>query len=201
MVVESRTEADPRRRGARWRCRCACGTTLTVRGDSLSSGNTTSCGCAKRELAAEVGRANRTHGRTGSPEYAAWRGAWTRCTNPRRKDWADYGGRGISDCERWRDFAAFLSDMGPRPEGGSIERIDTDGGYTPKNCRWATAREQARNRRTSRVVEIGGRRATLAEWAERSGISEDVLWARLHTLRWPAERLLEPARKRKRKAA
>jgi hypothetical protein len=198
LTVIKQAPARGVNRGVQWWCRCACGTFGAVRADCLTGGGTASCGCLKLESVAAQGRANATHGKTKTREYAAWRGMWTRCTNERRPDFALYGGRGIIVCKRWAAFEAFLSDMGLRPAGGSLERIDTNGNYEPSNVRWATAKEQARNRRTNRVLEIDGRRSSLAEWADRSGVSQDVIGARLR-IGWTGARLISPVRPQKKR--
>ena len=111
------------------------------------------------------------HGRSRTPEYQCWINMWVRCTNPNNPQYKDYGGRGIYVCKRWSDFVNFFTDMGPRPKGHSIERIDNDGPYSPKNCHWTTRRDQQRNRRSYRV--------SLAREAERLGIKYGTLWMRL----------------------
>ena len=133
-----------------WLCHCICGEERAVVGSSLIAGNTRSCGCYSRERTAAT---KTSHGHTvqrkGTPTYTTWRGMISRCENPKRENWKYYGGRGITVCQEWRDsFAAFLRDMGLRPSRVySIDRIDPDGDYEPKNCHWATRLQQRHNRR------------------------------------------------------
>lgn len=170
-----------------WRCSCDCGRSVVVQAGSLKSGKTRSCGCLQRDTVSASARVrNTTHGRSRAngrvtDEYKAWQAMIARCENPRTDSYPIYGGRGISVCERWRrDFAAFLADMGERPSPShSIDRIDPNGNYEPSNCRWATKKQQARNKRSTRILSTG---ETLPAAAERTGIPYAVLWSRLQDM-------------------
>ncbi len=147
LAVESRGT------GAKIAVLCDCGTNKSVRASHVQGGLTKSCGCYMRQMTKEK---NTTHGQCRTKEYDAWCGMKRRCYKEIDKNYKNYGGRGITVCERWRhSFEAFLEDMGPRPAKHSIERVDVNGNYEPSNCRWATHKEQMHNTRlTTLSVEI-----------------------------------------------
>lgn len=136
-----------------WRCRCECGTGKIIRGSVLQRGTTKSCGCLKRE--GIIARST-THGMAGrqtrTPTYSTWRRMISYTTDPAHPRYPGWGGRGISVCARWHDYPAFLADMGEKPPGMTLDRIDNDGNYEPDNCRWATSAQQARNTRRTRLT-------------------------------------------------
>jgi hypothetical protein len=149
---------------------------------------------ADQELEACCGKSKATkHGLHRSPEYCAWEHMKQRCYNPNSKNYHLYGGRGIRVCAEWfHDFSIFYTDMGPRPSPGySIDRIDVNEHYKPENCRWATHKQQARNRRSSTLVEVEGKMVSLAEAAEITGISRKTLSTRI-CRGWTGEKLLSP---------
>lgn len=144
LVVLARS-GSTRNKSARWECQCSCGATTIVTGKNLLRGITRSCGCLHREGMSALFK---RHGMTRTKVHQAWKAMHQRCSNPNRKHYQHYGGRGISVCERWATFENFYEDMGDPPsDRHSIDRIDVDGNYEPSNCRWATWSEQIRNRR------------------------------------------------------
>jgi hypothetical protein len=177
-----------------WECRCDCGTTMIARADYLRSGEVKSCGCKSRALHnAALGH----DGRAKTKLYKLWSQMKGRCHTPTDAAYPGYGGRGIRVCDRWRSsFASFVEDMGPRPAGTTLDRIDNDGNYEPANCRWATWRQQQRNKRNSRIVEAFGERKTLVEWSEdhRCQCSLGTLWHRLKSGRTPERAITAPLR-------
>lgn len=163
--------------GRRWLCRCVCGAENEVTKYNLQKGISTGCGCARDRRFAER---LVTHNRSKTPEYTIWSAMKQRCLNPNVKKYDLYGGRGITVCERWEaSFEAFYADMGPRPDGHSIERIDGDGNYEPGNCHWAPIKAQNRNTARNHFLTYAGETLTIAEWAERTGISYRTLHGRV----------------------
>lgn len=136
---------------------------------------------APRPDLAERNRSNAVHSMSHTPTHVTWLAILDRCTNINSKDYLRYGGRGISIIPEWMVFTNFLADMGERPEGTTIDRIDVNGGYNPENCRWATPKQQCRNRRTSKMLTFRGETKCVAEWAEELGIERKCLQMRLLT--------------------
>lgn len=131
---------------------------------------------------------NRQHGGRHTRLYAIWCGIKTRCNNKNSKAYPNYGGRGIKLCSRWNDFSCFREDMGDPPEGMSIDRIDNDKGYGPDNCRWASKKTQARNRRGRHMLTALGKTQSIAEWSDEVGLSITTIWARVSAYGWSHER-------------
>ena len=181
-----------------WVCRChACGREdYEAAGHNLRRGNTRSCGCRTSELlSASLKGKNLTHGLTQGgripPEYSVWRDMKRRCLDPANEGYKNYGGRGISVCRRWMDFGRFYEDMGLRPSPKhTLEREDTNGNYTPENCRWATWIEQANNKRNNYLITYKKRTQTLAQWARETGLEACTILQRLEVRFWSEEKAL-----------
>ena len=181
------SHSDGRR--AIWDVRCDCGKVIKLKASELLKAKQKSCGCRKLE---RIGAANTKHGKSKHLAYAVWASMKARCLRTTHPAYARYGGRGISVCERWHSFELFLADMGIRPEGMTIDRIDMNGNYEPGNCRWETPTAQARNRRSSVFVEFAGERMTVSAWAERTGLERKTLEYRIR-IGWTPERALTTA--------
>lgn len=169
-----------------YECLCDCGKTTSVSGSNLTGGHPVkSCGCLNAENMARWTLEGRTHGRRHEPVYQIWANVVARGTGTEAR--ANYYDRGIRVCERWLKFENFYEDMGDRPDGHSIDRIDNDGHYSPENCRWATPTQQARN--TSRTVRISvdGEMVAISDVADRIGISPKTLYQRIKKLGWSVE--------------
>lgn len=158
---------------------CDCGTVAEIARSRVKNGTTQSCGCLGRELASAR---TTKHGGKGTPEYGSWIAMRRRCESPGDKDFQRYGARGITVCAEWSaSFSAFLADMGPRPAGTTLDRIDAARGYFPGNVRWATAKVQGRNRRGTFTWHIRGRTfGSITEAAEAFNVAEHTIWRWVH---------------------
>ena len=199
LTVLERAE-NTKRGTARWKCKCECGSIITIRGDALSRGITVSCGCYKKEKAEETGAKYIKHGMTRTRLHTEWKSMKARCYNPNNKRFDRYGGRGITVCPEWREsFEAFRDwalANGYRDDL-TIEREDTNGNYCPENCRWATQKEQQNNRSNNRLITHNGRTQTVTQWQDETGIKEATIRYRLKK-GWSVEKALtEPIKNRR----
>lgn len=158
-------------------CRCDCGSEKEYEAGNIRMKRSKSCGCLQKE----TGPHNRSHNLTKSPTYKSWSHMLYRCNNPSSQSYMDYGGRGISVCDRWHKFENFLEDMGLRPTGTTIDRIDNDGNYEKSNCQWSNKKRQANNRRSSKLIEYQGEMRTMSELADIAGISIRSFWYRINS--------------------
>lgn len=163
--------------GSRWLVLCDCGASKSVAQRSLRSGSVKSCGCLRRE---KLIQRNATHGRTDTPLYLVWGTMFNRCYRPSHKGYKNYGGRGITVCDRWKSFENFLADMGERPSPThSLDRIDPNGNYEPGNVRWSTKQEQCRNKRNNRTLVIDGVSKCIADWCDFFGTNKKWAYDRI----------------------
>ena len=192
-----------RNKNLRWICRCDCGAVKDVNGKTLKNGGSTSCGCYRREVVT-------SHGMKHTRFYRIWRGMKQRCYDTKADNYHNYGGRGITYCDRWEKFENFRDDMlesytkhceEDGEKNTSIDHIETDGNYEPENCRWATRKVQCRNMRTNKLIEYNGERRCVAEWTELYGFKVDTIKFRF-TSGWSIEKALTtPVRYRSRNKA
>jgi hypothetical protein len=160
---------------------CYCGNTFEVIILQLKSGNTKSCGCLRDRKIKEQGFKNVIHGQRKHPLYKMWQGMLRRCNNPKDFGYYNYGGRGITVCERWKDINNFLEDMYDSYKTGlELDRIDVNGNYEPSNCRWVTRKQNMNNMRRNRIVEYNGKKRTVSEWSDTLNIPYKQLLARLN---------------------
>lgn len=167
-----------------WYCKCECGTVRAVSSGDLTSGRSASCGCFQRE---GVKQRSTKHGMYKHPAYQAWNNAVQRCFNSENPGYPEYGGRGITMSDEWRnDFGSFWKDMGPSwTRRSTLDRKEVNGNYERGNCRWATPKEQANNRRTNIMVTgPGGVKMTVTQAAEAYGVNRLTVYSRIKN-NWP----------------
>jgi hypothetical protein len=171
-----------------WLCRCDCGNEKIITGYSLKNSNTKSCGCIKKEGnnlrhgCSKIGKKSRT--------YTTWQLMKARCENKNNKNYKDYGGRGIKICKRWLKFENFLKDIGEIPNGLTLDRINNNKGYFLKNYKLSTKKEQARNKRNSRLFTYKGKTQCISAWAETYNIPYQLLYRRICIDKWSVEKAL-----------
>lgn len=190
MLTVIKKTNQRKKRQVVWLCRCHCGNFHYVASYSLTSKETQSCGCLKKNI---LGQSSITHGMTGTLTYKTWRQIIRRCSEKAHIQYSDYGGRGITVCKRWGKFENFLADMGERPTPKhSIDRINNNGNYEPGNCRWATKKQQQNNKSNNRILYFDGKSKTMTEWAEQVEMKVGTLYKRL-SMGWGIEKALKEA--------
>lgn len=158
-------------------CECKCGVQRVILSRALKNGRSKSCGCLKVK-----------HGKARSGAANSWYLMVARCTNPDNPNYAQYGGRGITICDRWMDLNNFIADMGERPPKATIDRIDVNGSYSPENCRWASRKQQCNNNRRNRHVTYNGKQLTIGELADLTGKNYFTVYSRIVKYKWTIEK-------------
>ncbi len=186
LTVISFSHSDKKSR-TYWNCICDCGNTKIVCGGNLKSGSVKSCKCLHKEIIT-------MHGMCTASIYIIWKGIIQRCHNPNTKKYYRYGGRGIKVCKRWKNsFINFYKDMGDRPKGKSIDRINNNGNYSPKNCKWSTQKEQCSNTSNNVLVTIDKKTKTVSEWSRIKKINNSTVFKRINRSGWlPEKAILTP---------
>lgn len=196
VVISRAPNKSEKDTNARWHYRCDCGKESIAYGGDLERGKVKSCGCIGKERIAAIGREHKKHGMSKTNYYRNWRAMLNRCEDPRNEKYFRYGARGIDVCERWHTFENFANDMGIPEAGMSLDRIDNNKGYSPENCRWATAQTQANNRRNNIKYFYNGMSLTAMEWSRVLGIHLSTFRDRLKA-EFPEEKLFAPNLRRK----
>jgi hypothetical protein len=179
-------------------CLCSCGLAKTITLHNLRNGVTKSCGCLLYETRVKNGQRKYTHGhaRQKSRTYHTWLAMKLRCLNEKHLAYNRYGGRGIKICKEWFSFENFLKDMGERPEGKSLDRIDNDGDYCKENCRWATAKEQANNRKQTKIFSLEGKEYSIPEMSKFLNVPSQFLRNRLNA-NWDVNEIINTPKQSK----
>ena len=169
-----------------WLCRCECGNEIVTTTSRLRSGHNKSCGCLLKE------HQEKLFGQSNSRLYHIWQNMKSRCYNPEAHNYKYYGGEGVAICDDWQDFRNFYlwAINNGYADNLTIERKDSNKGYSPENCRWATQKEQANNKRNNRLLTYGEKTQTLSQWADEYNISPKTLHTRLNKLKWSIEKAL-----------
>jgi len=166
----------------KWHCKCDCGNTKIVSTNKLNNGHVKSCGCLAKTNAVK-------HNAIGTREYITWTNIKARCTNPNNNSYHNYGGRGITVCDKWlKSFENFYEDMGICPKGFSIERVNNDKGYNKDNCIWASSKTQSMNRRSNFIINYKGEEKPLKEWCEDLNLEYKKVFARIKQLGWTIDK-------------
>lgn len=168
-----------------WKCQCECGKIVIIQNYNLKSGHTKSCGCYRKD-----NPQGKTHNKSNTRLYTIWENIKQRCYNPNNNRYKNYGARGITVCDKWKEFMPFYNwamANGYRDDL-TIDRIDVNGNYEPSNCRWATPKEQANNTRQNRMITYNGKTQTLAQWADEMNIDYRALWARINQCHWSIDK-------------
>lgn len=197
LSVLGREESD-NKKNSMWNCICMCGVKVIVGGSHLKNGHIQSCGCLRKEVTSKRSLKH-SHAKNKidtTTTYHAWQDMRKRCTNPNRKEYKNYGGRGINVCDRWTNsFENFLEDMGERPEGLSIDRIDNNGNYEPSNCRWATKKEQCGNKRNNKWITWNGITKIQEYWSREWNLSRRIITYNIsqgYSMEWIYQNKVEP---------
>lgn len=181
-----------------WKCECECGNKSIVKSSNLLNGNTKSCGCLRKEKGKKLGKESFKHGKTDTRLYVVWRKMKERCLNSNCKDYKNYGGRGIGICDEWLEFMPFYkwAVKNGHQKHLTLDRINNEGDYKPNNCRFTTRKIQNNNRRDNRIIKFNGKKKTLSEWSDYTGINYKTLVSRLDQSEWSIEKTLTtPVRK------